>query len=383
MKDLKITVLGTRRAVAFCPVSAHVKRPPQELEGAVLTDAARDAPVPFQTSPATDGATVHWIVDALAAGQERRYVLRSSGAAPASSVVEVRQEDEAHVGVRIGGELFTRYIYGPGVPKPCLYPLVGPFGQGVTRGYPQEEMSGDSTDHVHQRSLWTAWGDVNRSDNWSEEPGHGRMLHRRLDHVQSGPVFGRLVSTNDWVDVAGKGLMQDNLEYVFYNTPPAFRLFDLNATFHATDGDARFGDTKEGGILSIRVASAMEGNRGGRIENALGAVAEAETWGKRASWCDYSGRVGHHVVGIAVFDHPANLRYPTYWHVRDYGLMTANPFGLSHFEGQGADGSYVLAAGRKLAFRYRVLVHAGGAEEGRVRDKYLEYVFAPSVTVQE
>ena len=88
-----------------------------------------------------------------------------------------------------------------------------------------------------------------------------------------------------------------------------------------------------------------------------------------------------HFVGIALFDHPTNLRYPTYWHVRDYGLMTANPFGLSFFEGEGHDGSHVLPAGQNLTFRYRVLVHAGGAREGDVRDKYLEWLFPPTATV--
>jgi hypothetical protein len=93
--------------------------------------------------------------------------------------------------------------------------------------------------------------------------------------------------------------------------------------------------------------------------------------------------VGDHLVGIAVFDHPSNPRYPTYWHVRDYGLMTANPFGLSHFVGGGADGSYVLPASANVTFSYRILVHAGGAADGDVARKYLDWVFPPSVEVRD
>jgi hypothetical protein len=382
MEKLKIVVRGTPRAVAFCPVRARLNRPPQDLAGAVLVDVARDLPVPFQASATPAGTMMHWIVDCLAPQQEKEYVLHESSVKPATSRVELKAAED-HVGVRIGGELFTRYIYGKAVPKPCLYPIVGPFGQAVTRAYPQETVSGDSTDHIHQRSVWVAWGNVNGSDNWSEEPGSGRMLHRAFETLESGPVFGRLSARNDWVSAAGTRLMEDRLEYTFYNVPPSFRLFDLNVSFRATDGDVRFGDTKEGGIISLRVAASMEGSRTGRIENALGAATEAETWGKRASWCDYSGPVGGHIVGIAVFDHPANPCYPTYWHVRDYGLMTANPFGLSFFVGGGADGSYALRAGEELSFRYRVLIHAGGAQEGGVKDKYLEYVFSPAVTVQD
>ena len=37
-------------------------------------------------------------------------------------------------------------------------------------------------------------------------------------------------------------------------------------------------------------------------------------------------------MGIAILNHPASFRYPTYWHVRDYGLFAANPFGLHDFK---------------------------------------------------
>jgi len=383
MQRVRIVLHGTQRPVEFCPVSARVGRSIRELEGCALVDVARDQAVPFQVEPETGGARLHWIVDSIAAGQQKEYLLAESSDRPASSQVVVAAEDDERLDVRVGGALLTRYIYGADVPRPCLYPLIGPFGQGVTRAYPQEQVEGDSTDHIHHRSFYTAWGDVNGSDNWSEEEGSGRMVHRYFETAEGGPVLGRIVALNDWVDVHGNRLMQDRLEYVFYNVPPSFRLFDFSVTLYASEGDVRFGDTKEGGIASLRVASSMEAGRGGRIENAIGGVNEAETWGKRASWCDYSGTVGDHVVGIAVFDHPANLRYPTYWHVRDYGLMTANPFGLSFFVGEGADGSYVLPSGRHLCFRYRVLIHAGGAREGNVGRKYLDWIFPPSAAVQD
>lgn len=385
MQPVRIVLHGTERLTTFCPVSAPVARSPRELAGCVLIDVARDAALPFQVEPAAGGATMHWIVDSIAAGQDKEYLLQEPRARPSARFgqVMVAAEQDGRVAVKIGGELFTRYIYGDDVSKPCLYPLIGPFGQGVTRAYPLEEIEGDSSDHVHHRSLYVAWGDVNGSDNWSEEEGSGRTVHRYFEATDSGPVFGRIIALNDWVDASGNRLMQDRLEYAFYKTPPSFRLFDLSVTFYASDGDVRFGDTKEGGIASLRVATSMEAGRSGRIENSLGGINETETWGKRASWCDYSGPVGDHLVGIAVFDHPSNLRYPTYWHVRDYGLMTANPFGLSFFVGEGADGSYVLPGGEHLCFRYRILIHAGAAQEGGVGRKYLEWTFPPTATVQD
>lgn len=386
MKPLRFAVQGSERATDFCPVSVTTALAVEDLEGAVLLDVARDMPVPHQVEPGPRGCTIFWIVDSLAARQRRAYVLRESGRKPLETGVKVKKEGEGKVAVRVGGELLTRYLYGETAPKPCLYPLMGPFGLGVTRAYPQEELEGDSTDHVHHRSVYVAWGDVNGSDNWSEEEGHGSMVHQYFGALDNGPVFGRIVSLNDWVNAAGERLMQDRLEYRFYNTPPSFRLLDLTVTFFASDGDVRFGDTKEGGIVSLRVASSMEVDREhgrGRIENSLGALNEAETWGKQASWCDYSGLVGDHVVGIAAMDHPGNPGYPTRWHVRNYGLMTANPFGLSHFIGPGHDGSFTLAAGGSAVFRYRIMVHAGRAGEGEVAERYLDWIAPPVAALEE
>ena len=386
MKAIRIILRGSQRSSDHCPVSVDVEEPAARIEGMTLIDeAAGGTPVPFQVESLGSGARVHWIVESIAAEQERAYVLRRSKLDLTLTPVRVKREAPDRIAVTVGGAPFTNYIYGDSVSKPCLYPVPGPFGGGVTRAYPLEKMKDDSTDHVHHRSLYVAWGDVNGSDNWSEEEGHGRVAHRRFEATTGGPVFGRIVSHNDWVDAAGIRLMRDRQEYRIYNTPPSFRLLDATVTFTASEGDVRFGDTKEGGILSARVASSMEvkreGSRG-RIETSLGALNEAETWGKRAAWCDYSGLVNGRIVGLALLDHPRNPRYPTYWHVRNYGLMTANPFGESFFVGPERDGSYVLPAGESATFRYRVLIHAGRAADGGVAGRYLDWIFPPQARTE-
>jgi len=384
MKMMKVTVTGTRRPVDFCPISVELCAPEGDFLGYSLRDESKGVAVPFQLEHSSSGCRLHWIVDSLAPGQRRRYLLAPSAAAGEAQQVKVGPERDGRIPVRIGAEEFTEYHFGSHVPRPVLYPVIGPFGEGVTRAYPMEKVEDDATDHVHHRSIWCAWGDVNGSDNWSEENGHGKVIHRRFEHLVSGPTFGEIVSINDWVDARGEKLMEDRLEYRFHCLPASMRLVDMSVTFYATEGDVRFGDTKEGGMIAIRVAAPMQADREGCIQNANGGMNEVETWGKKAAWCDYSGAVGGHVVGIAAFDHPANFRHPTYWHVRDYGLMTANPFGLSHFiEGKDVDGSLTLRAGRSLQFRYRILIHAGSPREAKVGGKYNDWLFPPTVSVQD
>ena len=72
-----------------------------------------------------------------------------------------------------------------------------------------------------------------------------------------------------------------------YNAGDERRLVDYDVALTAAEGDVTFGDTKEGGIISFRVATSMDGSKGGRIENASGGVSEKECWGKPSNWCDY------------------------------------------------------------------------------------------------
>jgi hypothetical protein len=108
--------------------------------------------------------------------------------------------------------------------------------------------------------------------------------------------------------------------------------------------------------------------------NSEGA-RDGDTWGKRATWVDYHGPVNGQLVGVAIFDHPANPRHPTWWHVRDYGLFAANPFGLHDFEKKPAGaGDLVVARGDTVTFRYRFYFHRGDELEGKVAEQFKEYL---------
>ena len=82
------------------------------------------------------------------------------------------------------------------------------------------------------------------------------------------------------------------------------------------------------------------------------------------------------VVGVAIFDHPRNQRHPTWWHVRDYGLFAANPFGQHDFEklADKSAGNLTVPAGQSITFRYRFYLHPGDAAQGHVAAKYQEYI---------
>ena len=67
----------------------------------------------------------------------------------------------------------------------------------------------------------------------------------------------------------------------------------------------------------------------------------------------------------------------TYWHARDYGLFALDPFGQNAFDPKMPVRRTKLAAGDKLVFRWRVVIHPGDAETAHVADLYNQYAAKP------
>ncbi|HOV21903.1 MAG TPA: PmoA family protein [bacterium] len=295
-------------------------------------------------------------------------------------VVENTKNEE--VNVFINEELFTTYHYSEKVTRPFLNPVIGPDGKSVVRP-PASEGNTENFDHIHHRGILVAHGDVNGTDNWSEEEGHGKTIHKKFISLISGPVFGKIHSLSDWVNNKGNKILQEERIITIYNLPKNIRIIDHKIILKATEGEVVFKDTKESGLLSIRVYPSMEVRNGGTMKNSYGAIGEEECWGKRANWCDYYGKIDETSCGISVFDFTENLRYPTYWHIRDYGLFTANFFGISDFSGdKRKSGTYILPAYQDLKLLHRIYIHSGTTEEGKVKEMYLNFIYPPKIEIK-
>jgi hypothetical protein len=279
--------------------------------------------------------------------------------------------------VEIDGQLFTEYFFKD-VPRPYCYPVIGPGGAPMTRNWPLKTTPNEEHDHPHHRSFWFAHGSVNGYDFWSEEKGYGKTVHEAFTEIKSGKSFGVIKSTNKWIANNGTVVCTDDRTLRVYEPAASTeRVLDFEITLHASNGNITLGDTKEG-TMALRLAETMrlKGAVGhGRIVNSAG-VRDGETWGKRADWCDYYGPVDGKTVGVAIFDHPQNPRHPTWWHVRDYGLFAANPFGQHDFEKlpDKTAGNLTVPVGSSLTFRYRFYFHEGDESQARVAQRYQEYV---------
>jgi len=285
------------------------------------------------------------------------------------------EKHDRGVRVMLDGELFTDYLTDAG-PKPYLWPIIGPTGKEMTRSFPMEAVAGEKDDHPHQRSFWFTHGSVNGVDFWMEGRQAGKIVHREFAEMSAGPT-ARLVSKNDWNAPDGKTLCTDERRVTFSANEGA-RVIDFDVTLTASEGPVVLGDTKEGSF-GVRVPTSMDvkqeeqGKVGGEIVNSDG-LRNGDAWGKAAAWVDYHGPVEGEALGVAILNHPESFRYPTHWHVRDYGLFAANPFGLHEFAGAPeGSGRHELKAGESITLRYRVILHRGDAEEAGIAKAFEEY----------
>ncbi len=270
--------------------------------------------------------------------------------------------------VSIGNEIFTEYRYA-NQGKPILYPVIGPYGIPMTRHYPMKEgVPGESGDHHHHQSIHYNHP-VSGIDFW-----HGRGgAHIRNDEIVKAEVVdgkALIVSRNSWMH-GDKRILSDTTEISAGNTKGG-RFIDYKVSIHASEREITFQDSKEGS-MSIRTHPALrlQGKvaKGSAI-NSEGVKGKA-VWGKAAKWVNYWGPVDGKMVGIAIFDHPKNPRHPTTWHARDYGLVTANPFGKRYFK--EGDGALTLQKGETVTFAYRFFFHENSHEKIDLPEHYKKW----------
>ena len=69
-------------------------------------------------------------------------------------------------------------------------------------------------------------------------------------------------------------------------------------------------------------------------------------------------------LGILMLNHPSSINFPTFWHVRGYGLFAANPLGQLSFEkGRKVENptelKLTLQQGESAFFKFRMIFYEG------------------------
>ena len=259
--------------------------------------------------------------------------------------------DENRLVITAGTRPVANYVFADDqIRRPYFAAVHTPGGSEVTRRLPPREGI-DATDHATMHpGIWLAFGDLGGADFWRNK---GRVEHERFTtdpQLKDGVL--RFAVRNRYLD-ADRLVCQEEAAYWLRLVDGGY-LLSWDSTFSGSEPFA-FGDQEEMG-LGIRVATELCVKGGsGTITTSEGKRNEKEAWGTQAAWCDYNGALADRRVGVLLMPHPDNFRQ-SWLHVRDYGLLVANPFGQKAFT-RGDASRIEIKPGEKLRLRFGVWIY--------------------------
>lgn len=258
--------------------------------------------------------------------------------------------------VRIDGVTFTSYRYSAGQKYPYFYPVNGPLsGVSVT--------TESSLPYPHHRSLFFGLDRVNGGNYWQEGNNRGQIISHGPRIVENGPDTVVINDECAWKQPNEKPIIIDTRTIIITAPCDSLRTIDFSITLTA-QVDIHV-EKSNHSLFSARMDDRLSVLKGGTLVNASGGKNQEGTLGKNSPWCDYYGSRFGYVEGLAIFDSPGNLWYPSTWLTRDYGFFSPTPMNWLDEKG------FSLKKGESLELRYCVIVHAGDTIRSGI-DKHFE-----------
>ena len=283
--------------------------------------------------------------------------------------------DDKKIVIEIGGKHFSNYFFndGEGVPyrRPFFTAATASDGTIITA----DQTALKSKDHPHHRSIWVAHGDVNGADHWglSGKTKDGKENHPKQNHIAFSKMSENgFVEQLEWEDIDHKPMLKETRTVQILIDADGSRMIDLKSEYTALV-DVTFGSTKEAGLIAVRVVKDL--SKTDNLSLATGSKGMKACWGKTGKWGDISGQINGKDYGVAIFDHPNNPKFPTNWHIRDYGLMSPNPFGLHDYDKtvDAHAGDLKVEKNKTVVFHYRLVIHASSAQDAKLDEKWAEF----------
>lgn len=299
----------------------------------------------------------------------------------------VEQKDKKQVDILFNNKLMTAYCYFDSSRKPILFPVNTVDGITVTRSYPYKMIAGERTDHPHHTGIWLNYESVNGLDFWNNSTAvapekrdhYGTIIHQKITDKKTNGNIATLSAAAIWVRPDKKVLLNEQTSFNFSVKANDF-IIDRITTLTAMDTAVVFKDVKDG-MFAIRVARELElpskekssfvddkGNittvppSGSDVTGmyySSGGLQGDSVWSSKGNWVMLTGKKDGKDITIGMFDHPANVGYPAYWHARGYGLFSVNPLGRKIFSNGKEELNFSLQPGQSVTFRYRIIVHSG------------------------
>ncbi len=298
-------------------------------------------------------------------------ILTGPGVNASAAAAQLRfvQDDEAGtLTIEDGGSRVLTYRFGDqlkeGVDvkytRSCyIHPLFSLDGQVLTEDFPE--------DHAHHHGVFWTWPVVKTRghDTQTWHPAvpslRQHFVRWRRREVDRDRAFLQVETA--WRLEGDEVVAEENLTLVAHPADAFGRAIDIEIVLQAVGGPLELGGSPEAnkgyGGLCVRGAAVFQG----AVMSTEKGVLEQDVTNVRFRWADISTRE----LGLAVFVSPDHPDFPTPWLIRNSYAGVINP-SWPGLEGHG------LRPGQPVTLRYRIYIHRGDAESGRVPQAYALYV---------
>lgn len=275
------------------------------------------------------------------------------------------------VSLRNGCNTIWQLNFAKAEGKPYFHPLGLADGTVLTWLRP--------ADHPWHRALWFSWKYINGLNYWEEDKetaqSEGLTDLKQVKVTCSSDHSASIHMTLAYHPPQARPVLTETRK-LLVSPPNAMGQYqiDWESHFVANNEDAVLGRTP---ILGEDKGVAW----GGYTGLSLRMLKEAHQWrfrdsegdrdmqahGQPARWVEYSGVTANgQSAGIAIFDHPQNLRHPSPWYVaRDLTYFSPAPLFRK---------PYTLKKGKTLLLKYRILVHGQTLSREFLEAQWRRYV---------
>jgi hypothetical protein len=263
-------------------------------------------------------------------------------------------EDDGRLGIScLDGSFGSYFFRDPKTPRPYFANICPPNDSKVTRHHPPRPGI-DAVDHdTMHPGIWLSFGDLGGADFWRNK-AQVKFVEMTSPQPRDGVVS--FLAKFRYLD-GDKEICTETARHTICLLDQG-TLLTYDSTFSGREAFV-FGDQEEMG-LGVRMATRQVVKGGtGTVTNSGGGKNEKEVWGKQADWCDYSGTGSGRHAGVLLIPHQDNFRR-SWFHVRDYGLMVANPFGQNAFT-KGEKSRVEVKPGERFSLRFGVWIYSVNA----------------------
>ncbi|MGD2295644.1 MAG: PmoA family protein [Candidatus Aminicenantes bacterium] len=240
-----------------------------------------------------------------------------------------------------------------------IHPLFALDGRVLTDDFPK--------DHLHHHGVSWTWPVVKtrgrNTQTWhSVTPSLRQHFVRWVERVTGNSTASLRIETV-WKLDGQETVARENVTLHVLPADDLGRAIDLELKIQAVDGTLELRgapDQNKGyGGLNIRGAPMFKGAALTTDQRSL----KKDSTNVPFRWADMS--TGE--LGVAIFVSPDHPGFPTTWLIRNSyaGILNASWPGLT---------SVILQPGNPVILRYRLYIHRGDANTGRVRHAYKRYL---------